>query len=217
MSSDVICHHTRPVHTTPYYHTTPSLTYNTRTIIRVVQWHSGTVEQWSAVGQKLSTHWSLCAARWWLWTHEKWRSRPQKGSFITSVVAPFLFFSTGCWSHMIPPSSQSCISMTIDQLIQSSSRFSCAHTANWPLLERNALAEIPLAPMGWWTPSTAPVSPGCLSSSVSVLRRRRRCWWESHSWNTRTPFEQAIVHVVKDKPMTRDFITLKRNKGKSFI
>lgn len=48
---------------------------------------------------------------------------------------------------------------------------------DWPLLERRALAEMPLVPMpmGWWAPvpSTTPASPGCFNSSVSVLEERK--------------------------------------------
>lgn len=46
--------------------------------------------------------------------------------------------------------------------------------SDWPLLERRALAEMPLVPIpiGWWmpVPSTTPASPGCFRSSVRVLQ-----------------------------------------------
>lgn len=53
-------------------------------------------------------------------------------------------------------------------LLSASSSFSVWH---WPLLERKARTEMPLVPIGWWipTPSSAPASPGCFSSSVKAL------------------------------------------------
>lgn len=46
------------------------------------------------------------------------------------------------------------------------------------MLERRALAEMPLVPIpiGWWAPvpSTTPASPGCFSSSVRVLEEERK-------------------------------------------
>lgn len=57
-----------------------------------------------------------------------------------------------------------------------SNRCSDSLMKDWPLLERSALAEMPLVPIGWWTPgpSTTPASPGCFRSSVRVLEGGRK-------------------------------------------
>lgn len=55
-------------------------------------------------------------------------------------------------------------------------RYTDTHMEDWPLLERSDLAEMPLVPIGWWTPvpSTIPASPGCFISSVRVLEGGRK-------------------------------------------
>lgn len=57
-------------------------------------------------------------------------------------------------------------------------RYTDTHAEDWPLLERSALAEMPLVPIGWWTPvpSSIPASPGCFRSSVRVLEEQRKTY-----------------------------------------